>query len=83
MVERASWGDLGRTVLRLAASGLLAVGLAAIFLLPLLLEQRFMSRSQWVQGSYSYRGHFVYLSQSLIPSGATAIPTTRPGPTTA
>lgn len=67
VVERASWGELGRTALRLAASGLLAVGLAAIFLLPLLLEQRFIVQEQWVQGSYGFRGHFVYLSQLLDP----------------
>lgn len=61
------WADLGRTALRVAASGLLAVGLAAIFLLPMLLEQRFIVQDQWVQGSYGYRGHFVYLSQLLDP----------------
>jgi hypothetical protein len=61
------WADLGRTTLRLAAGGLLAAGLAAIFLLPMLLEQRFIVQEQWVQGSYGYRGHFVYLSQLLDP----------------
>jgi hypothetical protein len=61
------WAELGRTALRLAASGLLAVGLAAIFLLPMLLEQRYIVQDQWVQGSYGYRGHFVYLSQLLDP----------------
>jgi len=67
LAERRPWGELGRTVLRLAAGGLLAVGVAAIFLLPLLLEQRFIVQDQWVQGSYGYRGHFVYLSQWLDP----------------
>ena len=67
LAERRPWGELGRTVLRLAAGGLLAVGLAAIFLLPLLLEQRFIVQDQWVQGSYGYRGHFVYLSQWFDP----------------
>ncbi len=62
-----SWADLGRTALHLAASGLLAAGLAAIFLLPMLLEQRYIVQEQWVQGSYGYRGHFVYLSQLLDP----------------
>jgi hypothetical protein len=61
------WADLGRAVLRLAAGGLLGVGLAAIFLLPMLLEQRYILQEQWVQGSYGYRGHFVYLSQLLDP----------------
>ncbi|MFZ2360745.1 MAG: hypothetical protein WA040_15500 [Anaerolineae bacterium] len=66
-LEHWPWPALGRTTLRLAAGGLLAVGLAAIFLLPLLLEQRFIVQDQWVQGSYGYRGHFVYLSQWLDP----------------
>lgn len=61
------WAELGKTTLRLAAGGLLAAGLAAIFLLPMLLEQRFIVQEQWVQGSYGYRGHFVYLSQLLDP----------------
>jgi hypothetical protein len=61
------WADLGRAVLRLAAGGLLGIGLAAIFLLPMLLEQRYILQEQWVQGSYGYRGHFVYLSQLLDP----------------
>lgn len=61
------WKDLALTAARLAAGGLLAVGLAAIFLLPMLLEQRFIVQDQWVQGSYGYRGHFVYLSQLLDP----------------
>jgi hypothetical protein len=61
------WTDLGRTMLRLAAGGLLAAGVAAIFLLPMLLEQRYIVQEQWVQGSYGYRGHFVYLSQLLDP----------------
>jgi hypothetical protein len=61
------WADLGRTALRLAASGLLAVGLAAIFLLPMLLEQRYIVQEQWVQGSYGYQQHFVFPSQWLDP----------------
>ena len=61
------WGEVGRAALRAAAGGLLAAGLAMIFLLPMLLEQRFIAQEQWVQGSYGYRGHFVYLSQFLDP----------------
>ncbi len=67
VLEGWRWADLGRTTLRLATGGLLAAGLAAIFLLPMLLEQRFIVQEQWVQGSYGYRGHFVYLSQLLDP----------------
>lgn len=64
---RRAWRELWRTTLRLAAAGLLGVGLAAIFLLPLLLEQRHLVQAQWVQGSYGYRLHFVYPSQLLDP----------------
>ena len=67
LAERRPWGEVGRAALRAAAGGLLAVGLAMIFLLPMLLEQRFIAQEQWVQGSYGYRGHFVYLSQWLDP----------------
>ncbi len=59
--------DLGRITWRVAAGGLLGVGLAAIFLLPMLLEQRFVVQEQWVQGSYGYRQHFVYPNQWLDP----------------
>ncbi len=59
--------DLWHTALRVAAGGLLALGLAAIFLLPLLAEQRYVVQSQWVQGTYGYRLHFVYPSQFLDP----------------
>ncbi|MBE2231952.1 MAG: hypothetical protein IAE85_00500 [Anaerolinea sp.] len=62
-----AWADLRDRALHIAAGGLLAVGLAAIFLLPMLLEQRYILQEQWVQGSYGYRGHFVYLSQLLDP----------------
>ena len=67
LAGRRSWGEVARATLRAAAGGLLAVGLAMIFLLPMLLEQRFIAQEQWVQGSYGYRGHFVYLSQFLDP----------------
>jgi hypothetical protein len=67
LVARRPWPDLWRSALRLAAGGLLAAGLAMIFLLPMLLEQRFIAQEQWVQGSYGYRGHFVYLSQFFDP----------------
>ncbi len=67
LAERQPLGEVGRAALRAAAGGLLAVGLAMIFLLPMLLEQRFIAQEQWVQGTYGYRGHFVYLSQFLDP----------------
>ncbi|MER2599534.1 MAG: DUF6541 family protein [Caldilineales bacterium] len=54
--------------LRVAVAGLLAVGLAAIFLFPLLTEQRYVAAESWVQGTYGYRDHFVYPSQWLDAS---------------
>jgi hypothetical protein len=64
---RIAWAELWQTSLRVLAGGLLAAGLAAIFLLPMLAEQRYIVESQWVQGSYGYRQHFVYPSQLLDP----------------
>ncbi|MFZ2487546.1 MAG: hypothetical protein WAZ19_05445 [Anaerolineae bacterium] len=61
------WPRSRGTALRVAAGGFLAVGLAALFLFPMVLEQRFIAEEQWVQGSYGYRGHFVYASQWLDP----------------
>lgn len=64
---RIAWHDLWQSTLRSAAAGLLGIGVAAIFLLPMLLEQRYIVQSQWVQGTYGYRLHFVYPSQWLDP----------------
>lgn len=48
-----------------AGSGGLA--LAAIYLVPLLTEMRFIKIEQWTSGSYNYLDHFVYFSQFLSP----------------
>ncbi len=61
------WPSFWRISLQFVAAGLLAAGLAAIFLLPMLLEQRYIVQSQWIHGSYGYRFHFVYPSQLLDP----------------
>ncbi|MCX6031224.1 MAG: hypothetical protein NT169_18235 [Chloroflexi bacterium] len=37
--------------------------LAAIFLLPFLLERRYIVEASWLSGTYDFRLHFVYLSQ--------------------
>lgn len=64
---RIGWRAFWQAAVRVLAAGLLAVGLAAIFLLPLVLEQGYIVQSQWVQGTYGYRLHFVHASQFLDP----------------
>ena len=52
----------------LAAGGMaLALGLSAIFLLPMLVEKGYVVEEQWISGSYSYDKHFVYFSQLFSP----------------
>ena len=59
------WRDLGQAILRVAAAGLLAGGLAAIFLLPALTEQRYILQESWLGNTYNYNRHFVFPSQFL------------------
>jgi hypothetical protein len=61
------WRDLGSTFARLAAAGLLAGGLAAIFLLPAFLEQRYVAQESWLGNTYNYQRHFVFPNQLLDP----------------
>jgi len=51
------------------SAGSLALGglLAAIFLLPMVLERRFVSEAQWVHATYDYSLHFVYPGQLFSP----------------
>ncbi|HEX9922648.1 MAG TPA: DUF6541 family protein [Anaerolineae bacterium] len=49
------------------AAGILGLALAAIYLLPLLTEARFVKVEQWTSGSYNYLQHFVYLAQFFSP----------------
>jgi hypothetical protein len=49
------------------AAGLLGLALAAIYLVPLLAELRFIKVEQWTSGSYNYLQHFVYFSQFFSP----------------
>jgi len=63
--DQAWWRDLGGAILRLVAAGALAGGLAAIFLLPALAEQRFVSQESWLGNTYSYQRHFVFPNQFL------------------
>lgn len=58
LVQRALWA---------LAAGVLGLALAAIYLLPLLAEARFVKVEQWTSGSYNYLQHFVYLAQFFSP----------------
>jgi len=50
-----------------AGAILLALAVSAIFLLPMLVERRYVVQEQWTSGSYDYAKHFVYFSQLLSP----------------
>ena len=48
-------------------AGMLGAALAGIYLLPVLLEQKYIKIEQWTSGSYNFAQHFVYFSQFLSP----------------
>ncbi len=48
-------------------AGLLGLALAAIYLLPVLAETRYIKVEQWTSGSYNYLQHFVYFAQFFSP----------------
>lgn len=50
-----------------ACSILLALGLAAIFLLPVLFEQRYLTSDPLIGGFFNYRKHFLNAQQLLAP----------------
>lgn len=52
---------------RALAAALLGLGLAAIYLVPLVAEVHYVKVEQWTAYSYDYRQHFVYLAQLLSP----------------
>lgn len=54
------------TVPQLAASGIWALGLAAFFTFPVILEKDLVHTETLVQGYYEYVAHFVSLNQLLI-----------------
>ena len=60
-----------RPVLRSVAWSVAALALgsmlAAIFLLPMVLERGYVAEAQWVHGTYDYSLHFVYPSQFFDP----------------
>ena len=50
-----------------ALSVLLALGLAAIFLLPVLFEQKYLTNDPLIGGFFNYRKHFLNANQLLSP----------------
>lgn len=57
---------LSTSVAALAAGGL-GLALAAIYLLPVIAETRYIKIEQWTSGSYNYLQHFVYFAQLFSP----------------
>ncbi len=70
--RRDAWRSDPRAVVRAAgsllAAGLLAVGLAAIFLFPLLAEQRYIGQAVWVRNSYQVETNLIYFHQLFSTS---------------
>jgi hypothetical protein len=60
-------GGWARTAAAPALGIVAGLGLAAIFWIPMLLEQQYVRVDQWFEGRYSYRGHFVYFFQLFSP----------------
>jgi hypothetical protein len=56
-----------RATLHSLAGGVLGLSLAAIYLVPLLAESRYVKLEQWTAYNYDYGQHFVYFSQLLSP----------------
>jgi hypothetical protein len=64
---RKGWVPALRVVGLCVGAGVLALSVAAIFLLPMLVEKAYIVESQWTQGSFQYAKHFVYPSQLFSP----------------
>jgi hypothetical protein len=47
------------------AAAVLALGLSAVFLLPIPVERGYIAQEQWTRATYSYEQHFVYPFQLL------------------
>jgi len=47
------------------AAAVLALGLSAVFLLPIPVERGYIAQGQWTRATYSYEQHFVYPFQLL------------------
>jgi len=60
-------GGIVRAALVPFFAALLGVGLAAIFVLPAVLEFSFVRTDQWLSNYYDYTNHFAYLFQLFSP----------------
>jgi len=65
--EQESWRQVIGSFAQVVAGGLLAIGLAAIFLLPLAAEQGAVQQKDWVAENYLYQKHFVWPNQFVDP----------------
>ena len=61
------WAATANRALQTFAGAALGCGLSAFFLVPALLEQKFIVQEQWIQGSFSYLKHFVFPGQLFSP----------------
>ena len=61
------WCVLGKTTGLAAVAGIGALLLYACFLLPLLVEGRYLQQQVYVTNTYDFRNHFVYLGQYFSP----------------
>jgi hypothetical protein len=67
LVSRAGLGGLLRASLPTAGALALGLGLTAIFMVPLVLEYRYINVAEWTQNYYNYQDHFVELYQLFSP----------------
>ena len=64
------WVRLGqwvRTAIPVLFGGVAALGLSAIFWLPMIAERGQVNNQQWFDGRYDFHGHFVYFFQLFRP----------------
>jgi hypothetical protein len=64
---RSGWGTVFRSAALAGGAALYALAVAAVFLVPMIVEKGYIVESQWTQGSFGYETHFVYPSQLLSP----------------
>lgn len=65
-----AWVRLGQWIRSLVApvvGAVGAMGLSAIFWLPMVAERQYVRADQWFDGRYNFEGHFVYLFQFFSP----------------